>query len=327
MIRHKQSGFTLVELLVVIAIIAILVSLLLPAVNAARETARRTSCISNQTHIFGALQAYENTHGHFPSGVTDPNGPVLARPQGMHHGWIIPLLPFLGEPVLSKHIDQTVSVYHANNAGARSFHIEKMFCPSNGGPTFDQGVAFCSYAGVHHDLEAPIDDNNNGILFRNSKISRDDVRDGLSYTIIVGEKRWEKAIPDLGWMSGTSATLRNTGTPINQTGLNPPGKFTPLVVPPDVTINGQAVEPLTQEEKEARIAKAQQEKDAEERAQAAFASPQYVGGFGSDHSAGGAVFVFADGHVSFILQQIDQTVYERLGHRDDGQLVDMRDVR
>ena len=75
------------------------------------------------------------------------------------------------------------------------------------------------YAGVHHDKEAPIDVDNNGVLFLNSKITFDDLRDGSAYTLFVGEKNTDE-VTDLGWMSGTPGTLRNTGTLINAP-LNP----------------------------------------------------------------------------------------------------------
>src|SRR4029078_11989737 len=62
--------------------------------------------------------------------------------------------------------------------------------------------------------EAPIDTTNRGVFFLNSKLARDDIKDGLSYTLFLGEKLVNNF--DLGWISGTPSTLRNTGTPLNQ---------------------------------------------------------------------------------------------------------------
>ena len=90
---RTHRAFTLVELLVVIAIIAILIAMLLPAVNSSREAARRTNCLGKVAHLFTAVSEYEVANGHFPAGVADPNGPVLARAQGQHQGWIIPTPP------------------------------------------------------------------------------------------------------------------------------------------------------------------------------------------------------------------------------------------
>ena len=81
-----------------------------------------------------------------------------------------------------------------------------------------------SYAGCHHDVEAPIDVDNHGVFFLNSRVSHDGLTDGSAFTIFVGEKRnqaWDAG----GWMSGTRATLRNTGTPINATGHGRPPDF------------------------------------------------------------------------------------------------------
>ena len=77
-----------------------------------------------------------------------------------------------------------------------------------------------NYAGCHHDVEAPIAENNRGVLFLNSHISARDVTDGVQHTIYLGEK--QTGADDLGWMSGTRATLRNTGTPIDKTSLEKP---------------------------------------------------------------------------------------------------------
>ena len=70
-----------------------------------------------------------------------------------------------------------------------------------------------NYAGVHHDVEAPIAADNHGVFFLNSRISYDDISDGPAYTILVGEFRRQG--PTLGWAVGTMSSLRNTGAPIN----------------------------------------------------------------------------------------------------------------
>src|SRR5215831_18659498 len=106
-VRTGRTGFTLVELLVVIAIIGILVALLLPAVQAAREAARRTTCINNLTQLGLAVHNYEFQFETLPPGVTDVKGPIHNEPQGLHVSWIVKILPYMEELPLSRHFDQS----------------------------------------------------------------------------------------------------------------------------------------------------------------------------------------------------------------------------
>src|SRR3954463_16266498 len=93
--KRRSAAFTLIELLVVIAIIGILIALLLPAVQAAREAARRVSCKNNLAQISIAIQNYENANEMLPPGVLDPMSPIQNLQVGQHHGWMIHLLPYL----------------------------------------------------------------------------------------------------------------------------------------------------------------------------------------------------------------------------------------
>src|SRR5210317_1079102 len=93
----RRTAFTLVELLVVIAIISILVALLLPAVNAAREAARRTQCKNNVAQLGLALHNYEMAHENLPPGVVNPTGPIRSVPEGNHTSWTVQILPMIEE--------------------------------------------------------------------------------------------------------------------------------------------------------------------------------------------------------------------------------------
>ena len=95
--QAKHPAFTLVELLVVIAIISILVALLLPAVNAAREAARRTQCKNNVAQLGLALHNYEMAHENLPPGVVNANGPIRSVPEGNHTSWTVQILPMIEE--------------------------------------------------------------------------------------------------------------------------------------------------------------------------------------------------------------------------------------
>src|SRR5438445_10225759 len=92
---RRRPAFTMIELLVVIAIIAILIGILLPAVQSAREMARRVQCTNNLLQLGIALGNYASTHGVLPPGVVNDKGPILNRPQGYHHGWAVQILPFI----------------------------------------------------------------------------------------------------------------------------------------------------------------------------------------------------------------------------------------
>jgi prepilin-type N-terminal cleavage/methylation domain-containing protein/prepilin-type processing-associated H-X9-DG protein len=207
----SRRGFTLVELLVVIAIIGVLVAAMLPGVQASRETARRAMCTNHVAQLMLAIQSYEDTFESLPSGVTNPDGPIRSEPVGYHQGWLVQLLPYLDEGPSYRAIDFSKSVYDPANAPVRALSPDVFLCPSS--PNSQSAVS--DYAGCHHDVEAPIAANNQGVFFLNSRVRREDITDGASHTLFVGEKLAE--LGDLGWMSGTRATLRNTGTALNET--------------------------------------------------------------------------------------------------------------
>ncbi len=174
--EKSNRGFTLVELLVVIAIIGVLISMTLPALMASRETGRRNMCRANMAQIALALQNYENAFEMFPAGVVNPDGPVRNEAKGLDQGWLIPVLPYLDEQNVYEHIDQSQSVYAPENAAARDYWPPVLICPSESNDV--PGTS--SYAGCHHDVEAPIAADNAGMLFLNSHIRREDVTDGLA---------------------------------------------------------------------------------------------------------------------------------------------------
>jgi prepilin-type N-terminal cleavage/methylation domain-containing protein len=269
--RTKRRGFTLVELLVVIAIIGVMVAAMIPAIQSSRELGRRAVCRSNLSQIMLALDNYQHAFHSLPPGVLNPDGPIRSEPKGRHQGWLIPLLPYLDEVNIYRAIDLPAGVYDSANVEARNLWPSQFICPSE--PNEVRGAS--NYAGCHHDVEAPIAQDNHGVLFLNSAITRDDIPDGASHTMFVGEKRAD--IGDLGWMSGTRATLRNTGL-----GPNDPSSMSP----------------------------------------AAGSAPTYVGGFAGPHPSG-LLVGFGDASVRFVQESIDTTLWQRLGHRADGKVVDI----
>jgi type II secretory pathway pseudopilin PulG len=204
-----RPAYTFIEILIVTAIIGILVALLLPAVQAAREAARRMTCSNNLLQLAAAMQQYEMAHKVYPSGTVNDSGPIRSEPIGYHHNWIAQILPHLEERNAYRHIDRSVGVYAPQNRPVRRLTIPVLRCPTM--PYWNRG--YSDYAAMHSDYETPIDVDNSGSFFLNSRIRNKDLVDGSSQTLFFGEKH--TVVGDLGWMSGTRATLRNAGIPIN----------------------------------------------------------------------------------------------------------------
>jgi prepilin-type N-terminal cleavage/methylation domain-containing protein len=220
-LTHMSSlrrAFTLVELLVVIAMIGILVGLAAPAIQAMRESSRRAGCQSRLTPIGMALQSYHDRWLHFPVGTVADSGPVQSEAAGNHHNWLGRLLGGLDQPVIASRIDRSTSVYDESNSAVLELMYSGVKCPSDG--RYPANAS--SYVGFHHPTEKPINDTDHGVFLLNQPISRDDISDGLSNTAFVSEKLSRP--DDLGWLSGTRATLRNVGGGIR----TPAGSFSQL---------------------------------------------------------------------------------------------------
>src|SRR5688500_16981590 len=114
-----HAAFTLVELLVVIAIIGVLVALLLPAVQAARESARRTQCLNNLKQLGIALHNYHDTFQILPAGMTFPPGDDGATSERYGPNWIIRTLPFFEQQNLYERFDLKVFISDPANRAAR----------------------------------------------------------------------------------------------------------------------------------------------------------------------------------------------------------------
>jgi prepilin-type processing-associated H-X9-DG protein len=298
----------LIELLVVIAIIAVLVALLLPAVQAAREAARRVQCVNNLMQIGIAVKNYENAFETLPSGVVNLTGPIVDAPVGYHFNWITQLLPYLEAKPVYNRLDFKTGLYQPQNLTARAVLLNVLICPSSvapfrmaptgGGASTGSEPVLTNYAGCYSDVETPIDFKNTGVFYLNSRVRNEDIEDGASNTIFVGEK-----LPDdkeLGWASGTRSTLRNTGTPIN-INLTARGRRNPAVA------NNADDAPTIAPGQAAGKAPGD-------------VPPPVVGGFSSRH-AGGTNFGFGDGSVRFVKNTVSPRILLLLGNRADGDLL------
>jgi len=308
-----SRGFTLVELLVTISIIGVLVGLLLPAVQAARESSRRTQCLNNLKQLGLAFHEHHLALGYFPSGTMpskddgDPSGVA-------GFGWAAQLLPYLQQDALYRRLKLPLGELHdvlQHSAGQEYARVQlQMFrCTSDSGSPFNEERPFAggkyddliaaksNYIGNHGTRLVTLDklllnyrEDPFGVLWPGSKCTEAHIIDGTSNTILVGERSTEH------W-AGVWIGVRNNNSD-GDTGLRQ------VLGISDAKINSRDIEDGRR-------------------------------GFGSAHP-GGALFLFADGHVDFLAEEIDydQTgatsrlfaemeqmgLYQRLMRRNDRQV-------
>ena len=308
--RHQRRGFTLVELLVVIAIIGILVALLLPAVQAAREAARRMQCANNFKQVGIALHLYHSTNNKFPPGLlmwgASHEGDICGRPPDVSpikyqsFGFLTFILRYLEQANIDDIIDYLKREY-GDSAVAGSKRIPTYICPSD--PQGYEGVydtdpplmktnMSCVADSINYLCPSTSNPNSfrmhrlgkddsagryrgaDGVLFNNSKTRIADIRDGTSQTLLVGEVTGGRAGSYVGyfWITHNSNDTAD--------GINGPS-----------TVPGGATSFLF-----------------------------YGGGFSSYHS-GGCQFTFADGSVHFLSESMDQAVLSALTTRSNGEVI------
>ena len=302
--RIKRGGFTLVELLVVITIIGILISLLLPAVQAAREAARRMQCMNNLKQIGLALANFEGANGYYPAGRKGCDGGKVPSNTLGYSGasGFAEILPQLELESLYNQLHVAdipiwaslppsgvaASVWFVDTVPMALKQRPPVFvCPTDAAESLssvftssypDAIAATGSYSLVAGDRGSSdstlVKYNNTGVFFYQRKIQNSEIADGLSNTLFVGEAI-DGHLAESGscWSFGARlCTLRTTENPLN----------TPL---------GQG-----------------------------FAWSGVNGAFISRHP-GGANFAFGDGHVEFLSESINFTTYQELSTRSGGEVV------
>lgn len=314
---ERRRGFTLIELLVVIAIIAVLISLLLPAVQQAREAARRTQCKNNMKQLGLALQNYHDVHSIFPpSYLIQPGENVIMGPPSdagdAGPGWagLALLLPQIEQANLYNAIDFNVPCWSTSNVSTVQRTIPMYLCPSatNGSNVYkvvdDGGAVLATFARSNYvanagridvwDLaDADLSPEADGPLYRNSATRIRDVSDGLTNTVFFGEQTpyhsdstWVGVVP--GSVTCPSPMFAYAGCDGAAPQVNVhsgPGinEFPPIIHPPNSNFG-------------------------------------YVDEMYSQHDSGGNVLL-GDGSVRFASKFMDGVTWSRLATRASGEVV------
>ncbi len=299
-VKSYHRGFTLIELLVVISIIAVLIGLLLPAVQSARDAARKTQCFNNLKQIGLALHNYESTHNVFPPGYIS-NFDMNLNDTGPGWGWSSMLLPQMEQNSLFNSINFQIPIESGVNLTSRFVLINNFFCPSDtvknlwwsmkrepSGVPVQQicQVAPSNYVGRYGTTDPGIDGD--GIFFRNSNIGLKMITDGTSNTIAAGERSHR-----MGESTWVGSVTNSVLYPIDNDGVGYPRTETA----PGMILG-----------------------HAGGRYGPGHPSGE-VNQFHSLHLGGGVIFLFADAHCAFLKTTMNNKTYKALATRAGGEVI------
>jgi prepilin-type N-terminal cleavage/methylation domain-containing protein/prepilin-type processing-associated H-X9-DG protein len=302
----RRRGFTLIELLVVIAIIGVLIALLLPAVQAAREAARRSQCSNNLKQMGLALHNYHDAVGAFPPGYVSTKGPDGDN-AGTGWGWAAMILPQLEQRNIFDAINFSLAIEAPANMTARLSRVGTFVCPTDpsfmrqftvvddstdssslGAPICD--VAASDYVGCFGKgdvSDIPGRDFGEGLFFRNSVIRIADVLDGTSQTIALGEK--SQNLARATWTGAIAHSAVPITELIAEGGLSPEGGGA-LVLSHTGELDGPN------------------------------SRPAHADQFWARHP-GGVNFAFGDGSVRFVKERRTLAIFQALATRAGSEII------
>ena len=308
--RRRAVGFTLIELLVVIAIIAILIGLLLPAVQKVREAAARMKCSNNLKQQILGMHNYASAIGHYPPAILNNAKNQFDYFPGW--GWGAIILPYVEQENLYRLLNvdtiplgstfgaQVSTINNVNPTAAMKTKLDIYRCPSDPAPDLNsfrmdlgtRQLALSNYRAICGTDNAPggifrANEDRNGVLWQNSKVTFTAITDGTSNTVVVGECIF------IDLRDGTPSGGRKWAAIW--------AGMTGYYCSPDSSI-GCGI----------RISDVMWHLD-ENTAKLNGTAPQ---AFGSRHT-GGAMFGFADGSIRFFRSSGDPTVTKWLGNRSD----------
>ncbi|MBN2217107.1 MAG: DUF1559 domain-containing protein [Pirellulales bacterium] len=315
----KRRGFTLVELLVVIAIIGVLIALLLPAVQAAREAARRMSCSNNLKQIWTAVLTYENHHQYLPVSFSHWNDSAYPDqdPNGM--SWMTGILPFVGQQsiydtlILAGPCPDWLGMFHPQNKLARETFVPTFLCPSDHTARELQDYVW----------EASEPWGFSGLIWSPT------CYEGIMGPHLPsgGHSSFTEGLPDCASYSVDASCSglfwsRSCMTPVNIASITDGASQTLAVgevVPEHNDFNTWALGNGACRRTHAPINFLNRIFDPNDPHKVAFdAWPDHA--FGSRHE-GGAYFCFADGHTMFVSEAIDMFIFQGISTRDGGEVV------
>jgi prepilin-type N-terminal cleavage/methylation domain-containing protein len=313
----RRIGFTLIELLVVIAIIGVLIAIVLPAVQSAREAGRRSQCGNNLKQLALAAHNFHDTYKVLPSSVRPTASSSLPRISGLTL-----LLPMIEQQAMYDRYDRTVNWSHPNNLPVTSQSVSAFQCPSSPEALRRDGdpqpvwspnlVAVTDYSptiGVDQRLFGAglVDVYGPGLLAKNSQARLADCHDGLSHTILYAEsaarpllyRRGRQVSPDVNVARVNGGGWARPASDFSVDGASRDGKTFPGPCAVNCT-NGEDIASNT------------------------FPYP-YYGSEGSGEAYGfhatGAQFALGDGSVRYIDHEIDIREFARLVTRGGGEAI------